>query len=519
VTSPISDPIDSPWWQRATIYQIYPRSFLDTTGNGVGDLGGIIEQLDHIDWLGVDAIWLSPIFTSPMADHGYDVADYCDVDPLFGDLDQFDHLVAEAHRRGLKVMLDWVPNHTSDQHPWFVESRSSRDSPRRNWYVWRDGDPATPPNNWQSALSGGPAWTWDDASEAWYLHLFTPEQPDLDWSNPDVRAAMLDTLRFWLDRGVDGFRMDVVHLIAKPDGLPDRAGGPGQMVSEIDEPEVHGQLRAIRAVLDEYPQQPTSVGEVYLLDPERVAQYYGDHDELHLSFNFSALHGPWEAAHWRRAIRTAQESFDPVGAWPTWVLSNHDQTRHRQRYGGSEEIARAAAVLLLGLRGTPFLYAGEEFGLVDADVPAEQRQDPAGRRDGCRAPVPWDASPTHGWRQTDNWLPFPPESDVRNRAVMVEDGDSILHLYRALLALRRSSDCLHSGELELLDADDALVAWRRRLGDEQVVVVVNMSDDAASLSLDGSWVIVVDSSRGAAADRSSFRGVVPAQRALILVPT
>jgi alpha-glucosidase len=519
VTNPIAAAApDTPWWKTATVYQIYPRSFCDTTGNGVGDLGGILAHLDHLEWLGVDAIWLSPVFTSPMVDHGYDVADYCDIDPVFGDLEQFDRLVAEAHRRNIRVVLDWVPNHTSDQHRWFVESRSSVDSPRRDWYVWREGGSETPPNNWQAALSQGPAWTWDEPSASWYLHLFTPNQPDLDWSNDAVRDAMLDTLRFWLDRGVDGFRMDVVHLIAKPEGLPDRPGGPGQVIVDIDEPAVHDHLRAIRAVLEGYPQEPMSVGEVYLLDPHRVASYYGDGDELHLSFNFIALHGPWDAEHWNREIRAAQAAFDPVDAWPTWVLSNHDLTRHRQRYGGSERVARAAAVLLMTLRGTPFLYAGEELGLVDADVPREQQQDPQGRRDGCRAPIPWDATATHGWRRSDNWLPFPPGSATHNASSLRDDPASILHLYRRLLRLRRSSRPLRVGAMNVLEAPAGLVAWERSNDDERVLVVINMSDEPAAFDPGGAWVVELDSSVDAAGEAQPYAATVAAQTGVVLVP-
>jgi alpha-glucosidase len=516
--SPTAAAADMPWWKTATVYQIYPRSFCDTTGNGVGDLEGVIAHLDHLEWLGVDAIWLSPVFTSPMVDHGYDVADYCDIDPIFGDLEKFDRLVAEAHGRNIRVVLDWVPNHTSDRHDWFVESRSSLDSPLRDWYVWREGDPDTPPNNWQAALSPGPAWTWDESTASWYLHLFTPNQPDLDWSNHAVRDAMLDTLRFWLDRGVDGFRMDVVHLIAKPAGLPDRPGGPGQVIVDIDEPAVHDYLRDIRAVLDEYPQQPMSVGEVYLLDPHRVASYYGHDDELHLSFNFIALHGPWSAEHWNREIRAAQAAFDPVNAWPTWVLSNHDQTRHRQRYGGSERIARAAAVLLLTLRGTPFLYAGEELGLVDAEVPREQQQDPQGRRDGCRAPIPWDPTSTHGWQRSDNWLPFPPESTERNVATLRSDPNSILHLYRRLLELRRSSRPLQVGDMNVRDAPSGLVSWERSVDDDRVVVAVNMTNEPVSFALEGAWSTAIDSAVDADGDRRPYDGTVAPQSGVVLIP-
>jgi alpha-glucosidase len=296
-----------PWWKTAVVYQIYPRSFRDTTGDGVGDLRGIIEGLDHLEWLGVDALWLSPVFRSPMVDHGYDVSDYCDIDPIFGSLADMDELIEQAHRRGLKVLLDWVPNHTSDQHPWFLASRSSRDDPKRGWYVWRDGTPDERPNNWARAFPPGePAWSWDEVTEAWFLHVFAPEQPDLNWDQPDVRPAMLDTLRFWLDRGVDGFRMDVIHLIGKGDDLPDLSAEEANVVTGIiDVPKTHGHLRAIRAVLDSYPGDRTSVGEVFLLDPALVAKYYGDDDELHLSFNFAPLFSRWRAASWARNIRTA----------------------------------------------------------------------------------------------------------------------------------------------------------------------------------------------------------------------
>ena len=511
---------DAPWWRSAVVYQIYPRSFCDTTGNGVGDLEGVIARLDHLEWLGVDAIWLSPVFPSPMVDHGYDVADYCDIDPLFGDLATMDRLLAAAHERGIRVVLDWVPNHSSDQHPWFVASRSSRDDPKRDWYIWRDGHADTPPNNWQAVFPEGPAWTWDDTTEAWYLHLFTVEQPDLNWANPEVQAAMLDTLRFWLDRGVDGFRMDVVHAIGKPEGLPDRPAGPGTPLAENDVPVTHDYLRAIRAVLDDYPGERMSVGEVYLLEPERVADYYGDDDELHLSFNFAALWAPWDAAAWRSQIEQATRAFEPVDAWPTWVLSNHDVTRHRQRYGGDERIARAAAVLLLGLRGTPFLYAGEELGLVDADVPAERQQDPSGHRDGCRAPIPWDDTPAHGWASPDPWLPFPPEADARNATIQRSTPGSIASLYRALLAARKRSPALRLGEQTLLDVAAGVVAWERRHHDDRRVVLVNMTGEPVAVALPpsdvGAWEVDVSSTADLAA---GWDGGLPPHAAVVLRPS
>lgn len=474
------------WWKSAVAYQIYPRSFCDTGvgAEGVGDLGGIRRHLEHLAWLGVDAVWISPFFPSPGFDYGYDVADYCDVDPMFGDLDTFDALVADAHALGIKVVIDWVPNHTSIDHPWFVASRSSREDPHRDWYVWRD--PAAdggPPNNWIESLTMGPAWTFDDASGQYYLHCFLPEQPDLNWANPAVVSAMCDTLRFWLDRGVDGFRMDVVHLIGKDPSLADDpaevAGLPHVVLN--DRPETHAHLRTIRALLDSYDGDRVSIGEVYLLDTELVAEHYGNDDELHMCFNFAPLHAPWDAAAWREQIRVAASAFDPRGAWPTWVLSNHDNPRHRSRYGGSEARARAAAVLLLTLRGTPFLYMGEELGLLDAEVDPTQRRDPAGR-DGCRGPIPWDGTPTHGWAGDSPWLPWPPDAARRNVANLRDDPTSILHLYRRLIALRRRTPALVAGASELVDSPEGTVAFRRFDGDSSVTVLVNFLERNVDVS-------------------------------------
>jgi alpha-glucosidase len=416
-----------------------------------------------------------------MVDHGYDVSDYCDIDPTFGTLADIDDLIAEAHRLGLRVLLDWVPNHSSDQHPWFLAARSSRDDPKRHWYVWRDGTPEERPDDWKRAFPPGePAWSWDEATEAWFLHLFTPEQPDLNWDQPELRAAMLDTLRFWLDRGVDGFRMDVVHAIGKgadlPDLTPDEQQAP---VPFIDVPRTHDHLRSIRSVLDAYPDERVAVGEVYLLDPERVATYHGSGDELHLAFNFLPMFSRWRASSWRRNIETAARAFVAEGHWPTWVLSNHDNARHRTRYGGDERIARAAAVLLLTLQGTPFLYAGEELGLEDAVVPPERVADPeGGRRDGCRAPVPWTAAPGHGWNGAEPWLPFPPDATERSVEALRADERSIVHLYRRILTTRRDSPALQLGALELVDTPDGadVLAYRRWHGSDERLVVINFGD-------------------------------------------
>ena len=501
-----------PWWKTAAVYQIYPRSFADASGDGVGDLAGIRSRLDHLEWLGVDAIWLSPIFVSPMADFGYDVADYCDVDPLFGSLADIDALVADCHSRGMRVLLDWVPNHSSDRHPWFVDSRSSRQSAKRDWYIWHSGGGRDrPPNNWRNAFGGdGRAWTWDAAAEQWYLDLFLPEQPDLNWRNPEVVEAMQGTLRFWLDRGIDGFRVDVVHALAKDASLPDLPPGD-KGLAVMDEAETHSILRGLRQLVDSYPGDRMLVGEVYILSTKRVAPFYGNDDELHLAFNFPPLYAAWEAPAWRKRIDEVVEHFDPRRGWPTWVLSNHDNPRHRTRYG-SEVRARAAAVLLLGLRGTPFLYAGEELGLEDALVPADRVVDPGGR-DGCRAPIPWDGSPSHGWPTADPWLPWPPDPDHRNAAALATDGDSIVHLYRAMLAARRTSPALQHGDFSWLPSPDGVLTWLREAdGGDRRIVAVNFTGTEVGLPLEGDWLVEV------ASDGGPFAGRLAPDQAVILRP-
>ncbi len=510
------DPTGLPWWQTAVFYQIYPRSFLDTSGNGVGDLEGIRRKLDHLVWLGVDALWISPFFRSPMKDYGYDVSDYCDVDPLFGSLTDFDRLLADAHARGLRLIVDWVPNHTSDQHPWFQEARRSRAAAKRDWYIWRDGSPERPPNNWRAAFTRGPAWTWDTDTQQWYLHLFLPEQPDLNWANPEVVAAMHATLRFWLERGVDGFRMDVIHCIGKDPALPDvpaeRAIIPACALNDVDV--THGLLREIRRVLEAWPGERVMVGEVGVPWTDVMARYYGHGDEVHLAFNFPAIFAPWKADAWREQIERAARELDPRGAWPTWVLSNHDNARHRTRYG-SEARARAAAVLLLGLRGTPFLYAGEELGLEDAQVPAARVLDPGGR-DGCRAPIPWQAGPTHGWVAADAWLPWPPEAERRNVTALRADPTSILHLYRRLLAARRASPALRAGSLTRVDAPAGVLAWERALTDDRRLVLVNFHDEPAEVAVTGEWrVEVASDGRG---EGSPFTGALGPDAALVVRP-
>jgi alpha-glucosidase len=498
------------------VYQIYPRSFADSDGDGIGDLAGIASRLDYIAGLGVDAIWLSPIYRSPMADFGYDVSDHTDIDPVFGDLPVFDVLLAEAHRRGLRVLLDWVPNHTSSQHPWFLESRSSRDSPKRDWYVWRDGRRGGPPNNWLSAF-GGSAWKRDEGTGQWYLHLFLPEQPDLNWANPEVVEAMHGTLRFWLDRGVDGFRADVVHLIGKDEALPDQPDEIAHLdiVGSHDHPRTHELLRGIRRVLDEYDGDRAMVGEVPLLSPALLVPYYGHGNELHMVFNFTLMHVPWAAGAFAAALAEADGPLSAPATWPAWVLSNHDQPRHRTRYDASEARARAAAVVLLTLRGTPFLYAGEELGLLDAEVPAESRVDPGGR-DGSRAPIPWDSTPTHGW-PAPPWLPWPPEPGLRNAERENADPDSILSLYRRLLEVRRGSAALRLGSWRLLGSPEATLVYERRCGGDVRRVAANFTEQSVEgvVAVDG-WRVEVATHR--TGEGGGWQGRLAPSEAVILAP-
>ena len=481
---------DAPlWWQRGVIYQVYPRSFQDANGDGVGDLAGIRQRLDYVSDLGVDAIWISPIFRSPMADFGYDVADYRDVDPLFGSLADLDALIADAHARGLKLILDFVPNHTSDRHPWFVESRSSRENAKRDWYIWRDGKPdGAPPNNWISHF-GGPAWSFDEASGQWYLHSFLREQPDLNWRNPAVRAAMLDVLRFWLDRGVDGFRVDVIWLLIKDEALRDNPPNPdwregGREIGRTlplynaDRPEIHEIIAEMRGVLDAYSER-VLIGEIYL-PLERLVAYYGrDLKGAHLPFNFQLLETEWGAAPVARAIEE-YERLLPAGGWPNWVLGNHDRRRIAARVGDAQ--ARVAAMLLLTLRGTPTIYYGDEIGLARIDIPAGAVQDPWEKnepghgRDPWRTPMQWDASAGAGFTQAPRpWLPFSPDWRERNVTRLRAEPGSILNLYRALIALRRGHRALSIGSLRILHSDTQTLVYERSFGGECVTVALNFS--------------------------------------------
>ncbi len=489
-----------PWWQTAVVYQIYPRSFADSDGDGIGDLAGILERIDYLsDTLGVDAVWLSPFYPSPMADFGYDVSDYCDVDPIFGTLDDFDRLLAAAHERGLRIIIDLVPNHTSDRHPWFLESRSSRDNPKRDWYVWRDPlADGSPPNNWLSAF-GGAAWEFDETTGQYYLHSFLKSQPDLNWRNPAVKEAVFDVVRFWLDRGVDGFRLDVAHFIMKDPEFRDNPPAPSfgedfKSMGEYDtqlhlydkgHPDVHRVFRDLRSLLDSYEGDRFSVGEVHVFDLDEWAKYYGENlDGLHMPFNFTLVWAPWGAERFRHLV-DAVDGAVPEGGWPNYVLGNHDERRLVGRYGPKQ--ARVAAMLLLTLRGAPTIYYGEELGLTQVDIPRHQQQDPwalqepaVESRDGCRTPMPWDGSPTAGFSppgSSDPWLPVTDEHRAMSvEAQLAEDG-SMLQLYRSLLRLRRSRPELQVGDYRSLDTAEGVFAYERWGEDGRVLVALNFSDE------------------------------------------
>jgi alpha-glucosidase len=484
------------WWQSGVIYQVYPRSFQDSNGDGVGDLLGILARLDHLVALGVDAVWISPITPSPMADFGYDVADYTGIDPAFGTLADFDRLVAAAHARGLRVILDYVPNHSSDRHPWFLESRSSRSSAKRDWYIWRDPKPdGGPPNNWLSEF-GGPAWTLDSATGQYWYHAYLPEQPDLNWRNPQVQDAMLEVLRFWLDRGVDGFRVDAIHHLFEDEGLRDnppnpdwRPGlSPARRVIRaytMDLPEVQEAIAAMRRVADAYLGERVLIGEAYL-PIDRLMAYYGTRlAGFHLPFNFHLLSTPWDA----RAIAALVERYEaalPQGAWPNWVLGNHDRSRLASRLGPAQ--ARVAAMLLLTLRGTPTIYQGEEIGMTDVPIPPDRVQDPWERRvpglglgrDPVRTPMQWDAGAGAGFTSAvDPWLPLPQDWRSVNVAVQEGDASSVLSLYRALLRLRRAEPALSVGTYATVavDAPDVLAYERRdEVTGRRLRIALNLAD-------------------------------------------
>ena len=486
------------WWQTAVIYQIYPRSFQDSNGDGVGDLLGLKRRLSHLAQLGIDAIWLSPIYPSPMADFGYDVANYTDIDPMFGTLADFDSLLAEAHGHGIRVILDLVPNHSSDQHRWFIESRTSRDSAKRDWYIWRDpAKDGGPPNNWLSEF-GGSAWEFDPRTGQYYCHTFLSAQPDLNWWNPELRAVMYEVMRFWLARGVDGFRVDVIWHLIKDREFRDNPHNPAYQAGQppheslvplytTDRPEVHDIIRQMRMVMDEFPNR-VLIGEIYL-PVERLVAYYGrDLQGLHLPFNFALLSASWQARHIARLIEEYEFAL-PSGGWPNWVLGNHDRPRIASRIG--ENQARCAAMLLLTLRGTPTIYYGDEIGMQQAVLNGSEIQDPFEKRvpglgvgrDGCRTPMQWSDEKFAGFSSAKPWLPVEPSYPNRNIAKQKDEPASMLRLYERVIELRRSHKALQIGSYRPMMATDELLLFLREDAGEKLLIALNMSKASTSVSL------------------------------------
>jgi alpha-glucosidase len=484
------------WWQHGIIYQIYPRSFMDANGDGVGDLEGIRQRLDYLEWLGVDAIWISPIYPSPMADFGYDVADYTGIHPLFGTMQDFDRLLDETHRRGLKLLLDLVPNHTSSEHPWFQSARSSRDDPKRDWYIWRDPAPdGGPPNNWL-AVFGGSAWEFDERTGQYYYHAFLKEQPDLNFRNPDVVQAMLDVMRFWLDKGVDGFRVDVMwHMIKDAefrDNPPNPRYRPGRdrpyaalkPTYTTDRPEVHDIVARMREVVDAYHER-VMIGEIYL-PVDKLVQYYGTAGSgTHLPFNFQLVVLPWQAARIFAAVNDYERALPP-GGWPNWVLGNHDTPRIATRAGAAQ--APVAALLLLTLRGTPTIYYGDEIGMTDVPIPPDRIHDPQGRnigvnRDPARTPMQWNSRAHAGFSLREPWLPIADDADVLNVDAERDDPASLLSLHRRLIALRRAEPALAIGDYEPVGIHGDAFAFVRSTGGRRLLIAVNLSATPTLLRL------------------------------------
>jgi alpha-glucosidase len=499
------------WWRGGVFYQIYPRSYADSNGDGVGDLPGIIGKLDHLERLGVCGVWLSPVTCSPNADWGYDVSDYRDIDPDYGTLDDLDRLVREAGARGIRILMDLVPNHTSDEHAWFVEARSGRDSTYRDYYVWADPKPdGSPPNNWVSSF-GGPAWELDEASGQFYLHNFEVEQPDLDWWNEDVRREFDEIVKFWWDRGVAGFRIDVCNGIVKDkelrDNPPATEDDPIEQqfmgvrpVYNTNRPEAHDVVRRWRAIADTYDPERLLIGETYVETLEELVSFYGDgHDELHGGFNFVLIHGPFDATVMRGVVEKT-EALLPEGAWPVWTGSNHDESRLATRWaGGDTAKVKVALLMLLTLRGTPFLYAGDEIGLVDGVLDREDALDRVGvrfwpyykGRDAERTPMPWHGGPGGGFTEpgVTPWLPMADPS-TNNVADQAEDPTSVLAFCRRVIAARRASDDLAVGAYRSLPSAEGTWAYERGAG---TVVLLNMSDTPAEFAdVRGRVVVATD---------------------------
>ena len=538
-------PGDPEWWQTGVVYQIYPRSFADSSGDGIGDLAGITDHLEHFGTsagaLPIDAIWLSPIYPSPDFDFGYDVSDYVGVDPRYGTLADFERLVEAAHRRGVRIVMDLVLNHSSHLHPWFEASRASRDGPYADWYIWRDSPGRSllggrrRPNNWRSFF-GGPAWAWDERRGQFYMHTFLAEQPDLNWRNPEVRAALLDVVRTWLDRGVDGFRLDVFNVFFKDERLrsnPRRFGRRGlwswqRHIHDRDQADMAGLLQDLRAIVDEQPGRMT-VGELF---DGRFAEAATFIEPRHLVFDWAFVFLPWNAAAFRRAIEERDAAFGP-DRWPANVLSNHDQPRHASRYGDGmppevgDARAKVAAALLLTLRGTPFLYYGEELAQRNLAIPNREAFDPPARRssvlfpwwnrDQARGPMAWRRGPGAGFTTGRPWLPLSPDAASRNVEAQSSDSESVLSFYRSLLALRRRTPALRDGTQRLLDTNEAeVLAYVREAGGTQAFVALNFGSRRLTIAVppppsSGAWRIAISTHR--------LPGQDPVGAVLILEPS
>ena len=479
------------WWQDGIIYQVYPRSFQDGNGDGIGDLRGVIQRLDYLKWLGVKAIWISPIYPSPMADFGYDISNYENIWAPFGSLADFDQLLQQLHAAGMRLILDLVPNHSSDEHPWFIESRSSRDNHKRDWYIWKDAKPdGTPPNNWLSVF-GGSAWQWDETTKQYYYHAFLVKQPDLNWRNPEVVEAMHNIMRFWLDKGVDGFRVDAMWHMIKDSQWRDNPHNPDYRdtmatyekllpVYSTDQPEMHEIAAKMRKVLDQYDER-LMIAEIYL-PVHRLVTYYGTHDkEAHLPFNFTLISLPWEP----RLIAAAIDEYEaalPQGDWPNWVIGNHDQPRITSRVGAQQ--AKIAAILLLTLRGTPTMYYGDEISMRDIPIPEEEVQDPQGlnmpgknlSRDPERTPMLWDNTGNAGFTRAKPWLRIDPAFQRRNVQIQKINPISALTLYKSLIDLRQNEPSLMTGDYKPVCSDHQLIAYIRQAeGQPGFLIVLNLT--------------------------------------------
>jgi len=499
------------WWTEGILYEIYPRSFVDSNGDGIGDLRGIIAKLDYLEWLGVTGVWLNPTMESPNTDWGYDVSDYKSVHPELGTMEDLEELIGLAGDRGIRILLDFVPNHTSDQHEWFQDSRSSKDSPHRDWYVWADPKPdGSPPNNWRSVF-GGDAWEYDGATDQYYLHNFLDTQADLNWWNEDVRDAMNDILRFWLDRGVAGFRIDVAHALIKDRELRDNLPAPPdadreaqrtgqQHTYNMDQPEVHDVIRSWRRLADVYDPPRILLGETFLLDLARMAAYYGTGDELNMAFNFPFVFSQFEAKQLKEVVELTESLLPPL-AWPVWTGSNHDVGRFPSRWcDGDPRKTRLALMVLLTLRGTPVLYYGDEIGMPDTEIPREELKDPVGQRfwpedqgrDSCRTPMQWSAEDGVGFSTpgVEPWLRY---GDYRGFNVedQKDDPASALSLSRALISLRRASRDLRTGGYEAMESPEKTWVYRRG----STTIALNFSDEPARVAAPGAVRLSTDPAR------------------------